>query len=643
MKVFDLHTGEVVTLPPRMAPGRYRLLTPATLNAKVKLKIGDVLWSDGGMRCNLSDEQGKTWTSTFEPISGDQAKIWHSVDQDVRTVAERVAKSPNDFPAPLMPNRLIDISVPSAFEVELKRVLDAGHLHEISAHPHMGMRYDTIVLPVSRARRLASGALERLASRSEDWHRRTLGGVEPARVLAEVSEDEWEIYENIVFVRLIDRAISLINKSEGDLTKHINQQKKALELSQAEDIHRRLREKLCHLWGQSLDTNDPFKTSVKADDDPHQIRLNEIRTLSNRLRQLRFSRLYQAISSSSRLPIALKNTNVLTHDSHYREMRELWRLAHQDLLEGQIKPEEKIRQRIAQHAHYDTFVGLLTRHALNNCRTLKPSEHLDEWRFAGAKLTLQHPQPCEWLLSLAWPGGKSKTLTFLAAWSGQVNWQESVERSYTQHECQPVYCHSRSIEDRLTETGEDGVLNPLQFYAVERIKQRIENWLYQQVIALYPVIIPTMPTRARDELLRKAPRAFVVSNNGLRIVGNVKNFDVIELAHSQGTNESTLENLSWGLDLVASLEICRVCGEKTAPTTDPVQSTFWVVCACGYEWGVTKQGGRAEIVFRFKYNNGVNNADFRRTGAWTLTARNNICLSSPALLRSSQSSENTAC
>ena len=69
MKVFDLHTGEVVTLPPRMAPGRYRLLTPATLNAKVKLKIGDVLWSDGGMRCNLSDEQGKTWTSTFEPIS----------------------------------------------------------------------------------------------------------------------------------------------------------------------------------------------------------------------------------------------------------------------------------------------------------------------------------------------------------------------------------------------------------------------------------------------------------------------------------------------------------------------------------------------------------------------------------------------
>lgn len=627
MKVLDLHTGETVDLPPRMAPGRYRLLSSATLNATVTLDAGDVLWSDGGTRCDLLDVQGKTWQSAFELISADQVDAWQLVDQGVLTVVKLVEAAAQEavkeeLPAPLMPSNLTDFVNPSAFEVELQRVLDAGHLHEISARPRMSMRYESTVQPVSRARRLASGALDRLAARSEDWHRRTLGGVEPARVLAEVSEDDWGIYENIVFARLIDQAIRLVSRRERAVALLTERQSSALKLSQAEDLNYRLREKLCKLWGQASEKPQQ-EDKPQQEVNPLHTRLNKLKKMGQRLRQLRFGSLYQAIPRAAHVPIALKNTNVLTHDPHYREIRALWQLAHQGEWGSQIKPEEKIRQRMAQHKHYDTFVGLLTRHALKDCRTLKPSEHLDEWRFAGAKLTLQHPQPCEWLLSLAWPGRKSKTLTFLAAWSGQASWQESVERSYTQHECQPVYCHSISIEDGLTETGEDGVLNPLQFYAVERIKQRIENWLYQQVIALYPLIIPTMPTRARDELLRKAPRAFVVSNNGLRIVGNVKNFDVIELARNQGTNESTLENLSWGLDLVASLEICRVCGEKTVPTTDPVQSTFWVVCACGYEWGITKQGGRAEIVFRFKYNNEVNNADFRRTGSWTLTARNN--------------------
>jgi hypothetical protein len=58
MKVFDLQTGEVVTLPSRIAPGRYRLLDAAMLNATVTLNAGDVLWSDGGTRCDLQDAQG---------------------------------------------------------------------------------------------------------------------------------------------------------------------------------------------------------------------------------------------------------------------------------------------------------------------------------------------------------------------------------------------------------------------------------------------------------------------------------------------------------------------------------------------------------------------------------------------------------
>lgn len=616
MNVVDLHTGEVVMLPSRIAPGRYRLLAPVTLNATVELSAGDMLWSDGGTRCDLRDAQGNHMRNAFEAVSADQAEAWKLVDQGVLTVATRVSETPEGLPAPLMPNSLIRFAHPSMFEKALERVLVAGHLHEISAHPRMNMRYDTTVLPVSRARRLASGALERLASRSEDWHRRTLGGVEPARVLAEVSEDEWAIYENIVFARLIDQAIRVISRREQALALLIERQESALKLSQAEDLHYRLREKLCRLWGPSWDAKP------QSADDPLHTRLNELRKLNQRFRQLRFGPLYQAIPRSVQVSVALKNTNVLTHDKHYREMREVWQLAHQGELSDQAKPEEKIRQRMAQHAHYDTFVGLLTRHALKECRTLKPSCPSDEWRFAGAKLTLQHLQPCEWLLTLEWSGRCSnvvKTLTFLAAWAGHSHWQESIERSHTLHEHQAVYCHPIQTEVSVTETGEDGVLNPLQFYAVERIKQRIESWLYQQAFSLYPLEIPSMPTRLREDLCNKAPQAFISHNKGLRIVDSAKNLNAIDLARGQGANAATLEKLSWGIELVDSLATCRVCGEITELKTNPRQSTLWASCVCGYEWGVRYRSQLREMVFRFKtQTNEEGAADFRRNGAWSL-------------------------
>jgi len=616
MKVVDLHTGEVVMLPSRIAPGRYRLLAPATLNATVALSAGDMLWSDGGTRCDLRDAQGNYMRNAFEAVSADQAEAWKSVDQGVLTVATRMGKASECLPAPLMPNSLIRCAHPSMFEKALKRVLAAGHLYEISAHPRMNMRYDTAVLPVSRARRLASGALERLASRSEDWRRRTLGGVEPARVLAEVSEDEWAIYENIVFARLIDQAIRVISRRERALALLIERQESALKLSQAEDLHYRLREKLCRLWGPSWDAKP------QSADDPLHTRLNELRKLNQRLRQLRFGPLYQTIPRSVQVSVALKNTNVLTHDKHYREMREVWKLAHQGELSDQAKLEEKIRQRMAQHAHYDTFVGLLTRHALKECRTLKPSGPPDEWRFAGAKLMLQQLRPCEWQLRLDWSGRSSnavKTLTFLAAWAGHSHWQESIESSHTLHEHQAVYCHPIHAEVGVTETGEDGVLNPLQFYAVERIKQRIEIWLYQQAFSLYPLEISSMPTRLREDLCNKAPQAFVSHNKGLLIVDSAKNLDAISLARGQGANAATLEKLSLGVELVDTLATCRVCGETTELKTNPRQSTLWASCVCGYEWGVRYQGQLREMVFRFRtQTNEEGVADFRRSGAWSL-------------------------
>lgn len=613
MKVLDLHTGEVVTLPPLVAPGRYRLLEAATLNGTVGLNAGAVLWSDGGTRCDLQGAQGTHRSSVFEPISADQADDWELVDQGVLTVAKLMEQTPQELPAPLMPSSLTNFADPSAFEQTLERVLDAGHLHEISAHPRMNMRYDATVLPVSRARRLASGAVERLASRSEDWHRRTLSGVEPARVLAEVSEDEWGIYENVVFARLIDRALWLISRRERNITKLIKKQKSAIKLSKTQDLHYRLRHKLCELWGKAWDAKP------QEADDPLQTRLKELRRLSKILRQLRFGPLYQEIARSARVPLALKNTNVLTHDPHYREMRELWKLAHQGELEGKIKPEEKIRQRMAQHEHYDNFLGLLIRHALKDSPTIKSTDKPNapnEWVFAGANLKLEHRHACEWQFVLEWPSGNvegmKKTLTFVAAWAGRSHWQESVKHTGVIHQRQLVYCHPLHAEDELTKTGEDGVLNPLQFYAVERIKQRIDEWLYRHALSKYPVMVKNMPISTRDRICREHPRAFVKMENGLMVVAGAQGFDAVRSISE--VNDEANQRLQDGLSLVSDLSRCRVCGNEVEVNTTPENKTFWAQCQCGYEWGA-KIDARTQshyMVFRFKNKDG----DFRRCGAW---------------------------
>ena len=69
----------------------------------------------------------------------------------------------------------------------------------------MDLRYEETVTEVSRARRLSQwNVYTHLASHSECWQRQTLSGIQPKRVLARFSEDDYAIYENRVYARLLD-------------------------------------------------------------------------------------------------------------------------------------------------------------------------------------------------------------------------------------------------------------------------------------------------------------------------------------------------------------------------------------------------------------------------------------------------------
>ncbi|MFD2838681.1 hypothetical protein ACFS3C_25435 [Azotobacter vinelandii] len=140
----------------------------------------------------------------------------HRLQQHAQaTAAELLSKAiatidadmqPSSLMSPLMPAAIIDAqSHLLPFEERLLDVVQHGHLHQISQRPRLDLRYENEVADVARARRLDKGALVHLASHSECWQRQTLSGVIPKKVLARFSEDDYGIYENLVYARLLDK------------------------------------------------------------------------------------------------------------------------------------------------------------------------------------------------------------------------------------------------------------------------------------------------------------------------------------------------------------------------------------------------------------------------------------------------------
>jgi hypothetical protein len=86
------------------------------------------------------------------------------------------------------------------------------YLEEACARPKAYLKTDTARVYVSQARRIPARATSYLAAHTEDWERPTLRSVRPKRVLAEVREDDLDIYENripdVIFAKFVEACLS---------------------------------------------------------------------------------------------------------------------------------------------------------------------------------------------------------------------------------------------------------------------------------------------------------------------------------------------------------------------------------------------------------------------------------------------------
>ncbi len=265
----------------------------------------------------------------------------------------RLAQAVGDEPTwdahtqtPPVAQKLAERARPLPLDLEIVRHLQ--HLQHVCHRPRMHLRIEEERLPVSRARRTPVRAVADLVSHPGDWEHRTLRSIQPSRVLARQIEDEWNLYENRVAVRLVDHLLAYLAKRLEELRKI----KEILEASRdySDEIRRtsfhRAR-RIAELWSDTLDskTEEELTRTMKR----LELAQRDLQTLLD-------APLYQHVPRRQTVALSLKPTNILVNDPHYRKVAALWRSWEKFGHKRQETTQQRAVRRQREAAAWDRFV-----------------------------------------------------------------------------------------------------------------------------------------------------------------------------------------------------------------------------------------------------------------------------------------------
>ncbi|MFU3617661.1 hypothetical protein [Pseudomonas paraeruginosa] len=567
-------------LPAVVEPGRYQLATSSLVFNGHSTNFSGVLVSDGGDRCQLGSE-----VRSFVLPQHAQATAAELLSKAIATIDADM--QPSSLMSPLMPAAIIDAqSHLLPFEERLLDVVQHGHLHQISQRPRLDLRYENEVADVARARRLDKGALVHLASHSECWQRQTLSGVIPKKVLARFSEDDYGIYENLVYARLLDkierhlwgRLLAL-----KDLQATLSQ---ALEFYQSKEIDYRLSREVCRLWGMTFDQNATSKASELLSKT-----LETLQRLHKTISGLQQSGLYMLVSRQVQVTGSLHLTNILSHDPHYRHLAILWSLLEKTTQSSRTTPQERLRQNQYLAHAYSRYAGLVLRHALY------PYLHgRDEGIWAGRVIRLQQDE-LEWRLVSVASREQSgdETLLTVVPWLSSTPGLEALQQIPGDRF---IAWPAIGQEPQQAAYQENWIaLSPSDMYCVERFGQLIDRVLYRKVLQSYGRPLTKMPAKVL---------ALADGVSGLHVDHQMHVLRVREVVSSERVDElktaliaANATQQGDALELlnqeILALETCPVCKEK-AGLVFQSPAGFRANCSkCGTERYLRQQKG--QLVF----------------------------------------------
>lgn len=242
------------------------------------------------------------------------------------------------------------------FEQLLKE--NVGHLEEVCRRPRTHLRVEVERMPVSRARRFPAQAANYLAAHTEDWERPTLRSVIPKRILATVREDQFDIYENRVAVRLVDHLAVYLRHRVHEVTRLLRVLEEAAGNHGAAAGGSYWRQgRIYKLWGETLDASEAKRKAERT--------LGHLKHILSTVSGLKDSVLYREVPRRATVGTTLTMTNILSDDAHYRRVAELW-LEWARLAQARaVRPRAYFEEMQDLCRSFDSFALLLTLRALD--------------------------------------------------------------------------------------------------------------------------------------------------------------------------------------------------------------------------------------------------------------------------------------
>jgi hypothetical protein len=244
----------------------------------------------------------------------------------------------------------------SPFEHQIKASL--GHLARICRQPRTHLRTEVERVPVGRAHRIPSHAPAYLAAHTEDWERRTLRNVIAKRILADVRDEQYDIYENRVVVRLVDHLTMYLRRRVAEVSRllRIFDEASGFQGSAATGSHFR-QQRIYTLWADTLNPSDARRRASHT--------LSRLTHLLLTVSAQKDSTLYREIPRRALVGTKLKLTNILRDDAHYRRIGELWLDASRYGLQNVTSPQTYFEEMQDFCRSFDHFALLLTLRALH--------------------------------------------------------------------------------------------------------------------------------------------------------------------------------------------------------------------------------------------------------------------------------------
>lgn len=507
-------------------------------------------------------------------------------------------------------------------DFEKKVELYLHHLQHVCQKPRLHLRVEQERLPVSRARRVPVRAVAELVARPGDWESRSFSSVRPKRILSRVSEDEWNLYENRVAARLVDRLLDFFGRRVEELRRidRALRDKQRDHREQANSWHRRSY-RVMEIWGEAIENGV---------EDTVRETLGRVEKIHRALQMLLESPLYREIPRGASVPTALKSTNILVNDKHYRRVAHLWREWVKHGYRRQLTKAELVRQKQEQGKAWDGFIYHLVLRALSNNLQGKliPGENqLELCREGYLPLTLR--RDALGVVELRQAKSRLRLVPVCAAFKGisPEAMRMALDKLTTDPECETVVMHNGGFEDAAETQGIDSMqgwsfngsptlfgCSPWAIDSEERVARLLNGWMNRVALPEYPPVskiykLPELPknldwierrgdflmvlkgprpdqmTQLRDWCSRESSR---LKNSESKAKLAKQPFDPAPLnALRDFTN--LLDRAETDLAHLSSCPICRASGKvipRPGKSDDGSDTSWWASCACGAEWGL---------------------------------------------------------